>query len=486
MQKTLGAYKVATELRTNGIDTTVINHLHVFEIDEIKYLLSELINENTLFVGINNFYYKNIAKNFSESTPGSILPHGIEYNKEIKQLIKSLNPNCKLVLGGATAQDASYNKDFDYVVSGYADSSIVELSKHLISPEYKIKKSFKSIFGFIVINDTVAEQFDFVHSKTIYQHKDIILPGEVLTLEMARGCIFKCTFCSYPLNGKKKFDYIKHDECVYQELMDNYEKFGTTKYFFVDDTFNDSVEKCQRILNISKRLPFQLEYWAYMRLDLLAAHPETIDMLLESGAKCMFFGIETFDPKAAKTIKKSSNRARLIETLELIKSKAKKSINLYGNFIFGLPYETEESIKKTVEWLTADDCPLDSWWIEVLSIKMNPKNWSSGFISEIDADPGKFGYRAVGTVNTTDMLWESDLTSYNRMVEMVREAEKQMTKIPSTVIMELSGLGLDLDFLLQKDFKSLNWEIVEKVKQRRAEMYKKELYKALNISAYNN
>jgi radical SAM superfamily enzyme YgiQ (UPF0313 family) len=31
--------------------------------------------------------------------------------------------------------------------------------------------------------------------------------AKVLPIEIARGCIFKCKFCSYPLNGKQNLDF---------------------------------------------------------------------------------------------------------------------------------------------------------------------------------------------------------------------------------------------------------------------------------------
>jgi radical SAM superfamily enzyme YgiQ (UPF0313 family) len=128
-------------------------------------------------------------------TAGSFLPHGHQYNREIKELARSINPKCKFALGGPDALDIEANRDFDYVVQGYADSSVINLAQHLLDPTVRLQKSHRSIFGFYFIDDAKAESFDFVTSTMQYENHDAILPGETLLIEIARGCIFSCSFC---------------------------------------------------------------------------------------------------------------------------------------------------------------------------------------------------------------------------------------------------------------------------------------------------
>jgi hypothetical protein len=92
LNKLLGPHKVAHELRRAGYHVVVINHLHIFTFEEICYLLEKLITEKTLYVGINNFWYKDIGNaietedghvTFPTITKGCILQHG----KIISQVI---------------------------------------------------------------------------------------------------------------------------------------------------------------------------------------------------------------------------------------------------------------------------------------------------------------------------------------------------------------------------------------------------------------
>jgi radical SAM superfamily enzyme YgiQ (UPF0313 family) len=494
MTKMLGPYKIACELRNAGFDVQVIDHLHIFSVAEIKEILKKAINKHTLFVGVNSFLYANPEKilsagdnpfqeggiKFSPKEMGSIIPHGIKYNQEIVDTIKNINPCCKLVLGGPDGQDFQHVKVYDYVINGYADLSVVNLAKHLAYGE-ELKKSRRSIWGPVIIQDSKAEGYDFSNSLMQYQANDFILPGESLYIEIARGCIFQCKFCSYPLNGKTKNDYIKLQEILYQEFTNNYNQFGVTRYLFSDDTFNDSKEKLQMMYDISKKLPFQLEYWAYIRLDLLAAHPENISLLFDSGCRGCFFGIETLYEKTGKVIGKGGNRSRLIDTIKYIKQTYGNKVMLNGGFIFGLPYEPVESMLETTQQLLLGETGLDSWESRPLYITAV----DCVFSSDIDKNYEKYGYVNQGTVHGMFIDWVSENTNFREVTKLAEDLNDQSLmqgkKINSIESFFIASLGTNLEFSGGQLVKLFDWHQVDLMKQSRAKEYKKKLFDFLGI-----
>jgi hypothetical protein len=496
--KLLGVHKIAYVLREAGYEVAVINHLSIFSIEEIKHILNHLVNDNTLFVGFNPIFYKTIAakeqsKLFVEPDWGALLPHGKHYNAEIKQLIKQKNPNTKLVLGGPTAADLPIFKIFDYVVIGYAEISALNLANHLCHGDF-LEKSYRSINGPTIINDPKAEKYNFELSHMAYKDYDCVLPNEVLYLEVARGCIFNCTFCAFPLNGKKKFDYIRHRDLILKELLDNYNRFRVTRYIFCDDTFNDSVEKCRMIYEISKMLPFQLEYWAFLRLDLLAAHPETMDMLVESGLRSAFFGIETFNQKTAIAIRKGGSREKLMDTIAYMKEKWGDLIHLQGSFIFGLPYEDLDSMHQTVDYLTSEQNKLDTWHVQPLKIRnanfYKNTSVSNGFFSEIDKNFEQYGYREQATKTRTNrsnlpiMIWENDYTTYEEVDDLcssIMQRESGNYSLFYYLNFELASLGMPLKEVLHIQKNQLDWYKYGKLKMYRATQYKKMFFEKFNI-----
>lgn len=502
MSKTIGAYKVACSLRNAGYEVAVLHHLHVFTHEEIFDMLSQLISEQTLFVGINNFFYSELDNigtsegggvQFTHNKPGEVgafIPHGAWFNQKIKSLIKKNNPKCKIVLGGPNASDSTNNTDFDTIIVGYADTSIVNYADHL-SKGATLEKSYHSIHGPLIINDKKAENYAFSSTPMVYHNNDAILPGETLVTEISRGCIFKCAYCSYPLNGKKKMDFIKHKEILKQEFIDNYYRFGTTRYIFSDDTVNDSVEKCKMIYDISQQLPFKLEWWGYIRLDLLAAYPETVSLLFDSGLKAAYFGIETLDQKAASTIGKGGDRTRLIETVRNVKKEYGNKICLHGGFIFGLPHESLESMKRTVEFLNSDANPLDGWNAFPLRMRLDVDSQISGFISDIDINYEKYGYTKIqnhtGRYQNT-CLWKNEFTDFETVNKLVDDAYKANTKDTVTGIfaLEIMGMGYDEHKIFNQQHKDVDWHEIDKLKIIRAQDYRDAICKNLNISRLPN
>lgn len=505
MGNLLGPFKVAHILKKYGIEVAMINHASALSFEEITAILKEIISDQTLLVGINNFYYASIENikqtndggiALTEIDPGSFLPHGKSKNIELKNLIKSLNPCTKIVLGGPTAADREYNKDFDYIVLGYAETAIIDLIDHLMTG-CPIEKSFKSIYSPIVLTDKVASNYDFSVSHMSYDPDWSILPGSTFNLEVSRGCIFKCAFCAHPFTGKKKTDYIRSKESIMSEMIDNYNKFGVTRYLISDDTFNDSVEKCQMMYEISKKLPFKLEWWAYLRLDLLTAHPETIDYLFNSGLKAAFFGIETLNPKAASMIGKGGNRTKLLKTVADIKAKWGDSVSLFGSFIYGLPEEDIVSMQETSDFLLSDDNKLDAWGVGVLHIRPTVQG-DNGFISDIEKNYEKYGYRNIGEDEVSGggdlqsfrqrhhIIWENKFTDYYSVLKITDElynnrSKTKKLKIDGYDALRISGLGIELDQVLNKRIDEIPWNTLDQLRLKKVFEYKKLLAKNLNF-----
>ncbi len=56
IQKAIGAYKCANELRKNGFSCLVVDNFHAFTESEIVELLNSAMHSNTLFVGTSTTF----------------------------------------------------------------------------------------------------------------------------------------------------------------------------------------------------------------------------------------------------------------------------------------------------------------------------------------------------------------------------------------------------------------------------------------------
>lgn len=428
----LGAYKCAHVLRQAGYKCLVINHLSNFTFEEIKKIADLVITDSTKLIGFSTTFLKNIevvkeegkpTPKYSELPTNHFFPHGKLVETESVNYFKKLNPNVKILVGGTKATPNWNNKLVDYVCVGYSEISIVNLLNHLAYGE-ELKSATKNLWGSIIIDDRLAKTYDFVNSDFKWLAEDVV-NHTTLPLEIARGCIFQCKFCNFPMNGKQNLDFVKSEKNLLYELQRNYEEFGVSRYNLVDDTFNDNVEKLKRLHTVIKKLPFQLTLWGYHRLDLLATRPYTIDLLYDIGVRSMYFGIETLNPASAKMIGKGFNSSKQLQTIEHMSKNY--DISLHGNFMVGLPEDTEEDNIKVFENLINGNIPLHSWSFTPLTIqKLSSTTFSSDMMrnytsygyyeepdSSLDAAPKQFAIIKGDLVN-----WKNKYTNFERTVKL--------------------------------------------------------------------
>jgi hypothetical protein len=303
--------------------------------------------------------------------------------KEWIDIAKKYNPKLKIIAGGAKI-DWYRDLPVDHFISGQGENQIID---YLTQP--------RRLWPTVIKHDTKSNSRDWgwITSSTDYTEYDLIDSKEILNLETTRGCRFKCKYCSFPLIGNKDLaSYLKTEETLYNELMSNYEKWGTTKYYILDDTFNDSNEKVELIHRISKRLPFELNFWAYIRVDLIQTNPQQIPLLLEAGLRTCFTGIESFDPYTSKVIGKGMSPEKRKQALYDMKAGWGDKVGVRAGYIVGLPGESSESILNAAKWFAQEDRPI-TFSVDFIPLIINPPGvFENHPTSEFDRDYEKYGY----------------------------------------------------------------------------------------------
>lgn len=445
-QRAIGAYQVASHCRAAGFSCQVIDFTDLFKTTELENILENCIDHATLALGISTTFFYNqdtrhryisAKRNFNQVLPDDI--------RDLISRIKKKYPKLKIIGGGANSYQVVGDDLFDVVIHGYSEQSAAE---YLQSLNGTVPKRIWPKIGKQEIIDGKTAHFNIETLSHKWHENDCILPNETLPIEISRGCIFKCNFCSYPLNGKKKFDYLRDPELIKEELIHNYEKFGTTNYFFTDDTFNDSTLKLERLHKVLSSLPFKIKFVTYLRLDLLHAHQEQIPMLKEMGLGSSFFGIETLNHMSGKTIGKGM-RPELIKNflLDLYYHHWNEEIPITCSFIIGLPHETIESIHSTHAWCS--QTPFNDLWFP-LFIKTK-----SHFKSEFDLNYKKYGYKLDHEGN-----WYTDNMTYNDALELAEQFNQKglydQNTPSSWLLFSLLSYGYSINELKQQKIQDLN------------------------------
>jgi radical SAM superfamily enzyme YgiQ (UPF0313 family) len=404
--KYAGTYKLATEIRANGHTCQVIDNFSWLGVDRLKHLIDKFITDDTILVGF--------SCTLNEKRINGKVQHWGMPDDEFFTLLKYIrNKNTKIVTcaGGSRVTNNSDWQGIDYVVLNKGDIAILKLIDH-VTKGTELKTTSNKFSKIVNGDDYFYTQENFNCSKIIYEDNDIILPGESLPMEIARGCIFSCAYCHFDLIGKRIGDWTKNPETIKAEMIRNYELYGTTHYMFSDELINESLPKLDMLANAIAQLPFKIRYTSYARVDMIHRYPEMRELLLESGAISLAFGIETFNVKAGKAVGKGLDPDKVKKTLHYCREKWKDKIITSSNFIVGLPGETEQSIWDTVDYLVSDNSPLDVFGFLPLFIREGEDGRPG---SKIDADPAKFGY----TLNQGK--WENTSMSYNEALVLTRK-----------------------------------------------------------------
>lgn len=469
--KYAGTYKIATEIRKNGYSCQVVDLFSFYSMDQLSKIIKKFVTTDTLLIGFScTLMDKRIGNRiYNFGRPDT------EFIDLIKE-IKAINNKTKVCLGGARMTINSYWEGVDYVIINKGDSAILALLSH-ITNDTNLKIHTNNLAKVIDGNDYFYTQEQFASSYIEYIPEDIIFKGEALPIEVARGCIFKCAFCHFDLIGKKIGDWQKSKETLFDEICKNNEAYGTEYFMFTDELINESLPKMNLLHEVITSLPFKLRFTSYARLDLIWRFPQMRELLLESGAGSLAFGIETMNEVAGKKIGKALGKQKIIDTLNYCNESWKGKIITSSNFIVGLPGESKESILETVSYLTSNECPLDVFGFLPLYIRNDEDGRTA---SKIDKDPSKFGYKI-----ENDNNWVGDKMTYAEAVSLISQIYADPKVYARTKFSAATWIGriINLGYTIDEIFTlinnksisrvSLNYELQQRTKAKKTEYYQK-------------
>jgi Radical SAM superfamily len=482
---TIGAFKCAHVLRKHGYSCLVVNHYSEYTHQDLNELIESAVSDRTMLVGFSSTFLKNnqFEKQSGQPTPpyaeivdDSVFPQGKDFENKFVESLRKKNNKLKIIVGGTRVTQQFSNRNIDYAFIGYSEISIVNLANHLTQGE-SLNKSNKNIYGVVVIDDRFAPAYNFNNEDMVWESTDVV-NHHSLPIEIGRGCIFKCKFCSYPMNGKQNLDFVKTVDLLESELRNNYHTHGIRHYHIVDDTFNDHIEKLESIRSVVDRLDFQPIFWGYHRLDLLCTRPDTVKILHDIGVRSMYFGIETLNEKTGRIVGKGFSRSRQIEMIQHIRVQY-PDISMHGSFILGLPEESLDSMWETHVSLTSQDIPLHSWISH--GLHMYNTNQST-YVSEFEKNFAEYGYIDTGTdKESKSRNWKNSFTNNLEVSSLAKTFNDESRQLPIFMLpghdaLALSTYGGDFDILRNTPYHQIDfYDIEHTVKPNFDKEYKKQL-----------
>ncbi|HZQ69923.1 MAG TPA: hopanoid biosynthesis associated radical SAM protein HpnJ [Terriglobales bacterium] len=284
------------------------------------------------------------------STPG--FPGDIRLARKIKEA----NPKIKIAFVGPHVSvlpekslrdcpdiDFVCRKEFDYAVVDYANGkSLEEIHGVSFLQDGKVVHNpdapqIQDLDALPHVTDVYKRDLDV----TRYNVPFLLHP--FVSLYTTRGCPAQCTFCLWPqtLSGhpwrKRSSDDVAREMARAKEYWPNVKEF-----FFDDDTFN--IQKARTVELCAKLKPLGLTWSCTSRVT---TDYETLKAMKEAGCRLLIVGYESGDQQILKNIKKGATveRAR-----QFTKDCHKLGLVVHGDFILGLPGETRDTIRNTINF----------------------------------------------------------------------------------------------------------------------------------------
>ena len=281
------------------------------------------------------------------------------FGSDVKTIeaMKAVNPKLKAGFVGAKVAvepDVSLKAApaLDFVARNEFDFTIKEIAEE--QPWSSIKgMSYRNAEGGIVHNDErpVLENMDSLPFVTPVYQRDLkienyfigYLKHPYISIYTGRGCKSRCTFCLWPQTVGGHRYRTRSVEHVIEEIAWAKKAFPQVKeFFFDDDTFTDDLPRAEAIAKGLGKLGVTWSCNAKANVPR-----ETLKVLRDNGLRLLLVGYESGNQQILHNIKKGMR----IEVAErFTKDCHDLGIAIHGTFILGLPGETKETIKETIDF----------------------------------------------------------------------------------------------------------------------------------------
>lgn len=258
---------------------------------------------------------------------------------------------CAVIVGGhhASLTPEDFTTNFvDAIVIGEGEITFAEVVASLVQ-----NRNLESVPG-LALNRVDGKQFCTEPRSFVKNLDEFPLPARHLSesyrkqyfighmqpvamVETARGCPYRCTFCSVHKFFRNTVR-VKSAERIVKELARIIEDI----IFFSDDNFLTDVRRAEKIAFLIKKNGIKKQYFIQARSDTIVKHPELIPIWKEIGLGSAFIGFEKIDQTELEQLKKGNTVENNEKALEILRS---CGVGVVPSFIVE-PSETHEGFAK--------------------------------------------------------------------------------------------------------------------------------------------
>ncbi len=280
---------------------------------------------------------------------------GFHVDVKIAGMMKDVNPKLKVAFVGPpvtvepekalqeTAIDFVVRREFDHQIAAFAKGTPLEELPGV---------SFRKNGGFVHNPESgFIENLDELPWVSKVYKRDLdfrrynvpFLLNPFISFYTSRGCPAMCTFCLWPQTHSGHRWRLRSSTDIANECRYVLENFpGLKEIFFDDDTFNYQKARTIELCGKLKALNFTWSCTSRVTTDY-----DTLKAMKDAGCRLLIVGYESGDQQILKNIKKGAT----LDMAERFTANCRKlGLVVHGDFIVGLPGETRETLRNSIDF----------------------------------------------------------------------------------------------------------------------------------------
>lgn len=297
---------------------------------------------------------------------------------EVQSLIRALGSKATIVLGGPQISFVSAGQlegiypGVPYFVRGHGERAMVDLA-------LGIEENGMSGLHIAGSRD-LGMRADYPLEDLPSPHLDgTIQVGDFVRWETQRGCSFSCSFCQHKQPGDRLSRSLLGTDRLKRELLAFHEA-GTKRISVLDPIFNTDNKRSIALIDEIKHISVE-SHWSFQcRFEFVSdAFLEAIDPLNVT----LEFGLQTVNEDEARAVGRP-NRMDIVE--EVVAKLNRRHIPYEISLIFGLPFQTLESFRKSVDWCMERNVPkVRAWPLMLLrGTPLHAERERYGYVESVD------------------------------------------------------------------------------------------------------
>lgn len=161
-------------------------------------------------------------------------------------------------------------------------------------------------------------------------------------METARGCPFKCNFCSV-----WKFHESTFREKSPARVVKELEQITAPNIFITDDIFWMNVRRGEEMAKQIKAAGIKKYFTVQTRTDIIVKFPHLVEMWKDCGNLAIFLGLESVTDEGLKAVNKKNTADNNVKAINILKD---LGVGFTPNFIVDPAWDRED-FKRLRDWI---------------------------------------------------------------------------------------------------------------------------------------